>query len=74
MLLQGGADVTSLRVSFHDMGGSGMLLTSALGATFHVGETIAVYDEDTAAYLAEVVEQDGDALVLRVSGDTLADS
>lgn len=64
--------MTRLRVCFHDMAGSGLLLTPALGASFTIGETIAVYDEDTAVYLAEVVEQDGDTLVLRVSGDTLA--
>ena len=63
-----------MQVSFHNMIGSGFVLVPARGATFRIGEKIAVYDEDTATYLAEVVDQDGDTLVVNVTDKVLAEA
>lgn len=66
--------MTTLQVSFHNMIGSGIVLAPARGELFTPGQMVAVYDENTATYRAEVVEQDGDTLVLRVSDEIVADA
>ena len=66
--------MTKLQVSFHNMIGSGLLLAPAQGAKFRNGEIIAVYDDDTDTYAAEVIDQDGDTLVIRVTDKVLTEA
>ncbi len=74
MGIEGGAIVVKLRVDFNNMIGSGLVLASAQGGTFSAGCAIAVYDEDTEVFAAEVIKQEGDTLVIRVSDKVMAEA
>lgn len=54
--------------------GSGLLRASANGDTYSAGAALAVYDTDTDIYAAEVLEQTGNTLILRVSDKVLTEA
>lgn len=66
--------MVTLHVDFNNMIGSGLVLASAQGGTFSAGCTIAVYDEGTEVFAAEVIKQEGDTLVIQVSDKVIAET
>lgn len=61
--------LSKLRVDFNLATSSGLCPASASDLTLTVGERIAVYDTDTDVFLAEVVEANGNDVVVRVHFD-----
>lgn len=66
--------MVKLRVDFNNMIGSGLVLASAQGGTFSTGCAIVVYDESTEVFAAEVINQEGDTLVIQVSDKVIAET